>query len=149
MSGTIVWALCLFLSFIAMVYVLKIHPIVMTRPPVKKILELVARQDGFFVDNNVDEKQKKYKHVDYAVDFVLIDTINSTKSIFILNQFSGYVVVKGDFAWMNEFERKRLYKLLRKIYNRRIQKYNDACAVELDARYERDRQAAIKVYENR
>lgn len=149
MSGVLFWWAPLGIFLVAMIYTFKIHPIVMTRPPVKKILELVTNRDGFFVDNNVDEKEKKYKHVDYAADFVLIDTINSTRSVFILNQFSGQVVVKGDFEWMNEFERKRIYKLLRKIYNVRIQKYNDACAVELNARYERERQAAIKVYENR
>lgn len=139
MSGALVWAILLGLSLVAMVYVLKIHPIVMTRPPVKKILDLVSREDGFSLNGNPTDNW----------DFALHDTVNSTKTLLLMDQFSGYVIMKGDFEWMNEFERKRLYKVLRKIHNLRVQKYNDACAVELDARYERDRQAAIKVYENR
>lgn len=140
MTGPVFWAILLAVSLVAMVYVLKIHPIVMTRPPVKKILDLAARQDGFSLDTNPEDK---------SWDFILYDTVNSSKTSLLCDQFSGSIIMKGDFSWMNEYERKRLYKVLCRINNARAEKYQEACRIELEARHERERQAAIKLYENR
>lgn len=139
MSGVLFWWILLGVSLVAMVYVLKIHPIVMTRSPVKKILDLVSREDGFSLNGNPTDNW----------DFALHDTVNSTKTLLLMDQFSGYVIMNGDFEWMNEFERKRLYKALSVIHKSRVDKYEEACRIERDARNERERLAAIKVYENR
>jgi len=121
-----------------LVYLGVIHPIVMTRPPVKKILDLVACQDGFSIDNRPDN-----------VGFVLQDTINSTSTCMSIDVFSGNVMMKGEFEWMNEYESKRLYKVVCAIHKARHRKYRKDCRIERESRNERSRQAAIKVYENR
>ena len=148
MTGVIVCSIMLGIGILAMVYLQVIHPIVMTRPPVKKILDLVSRQDGFSLDHNPDNAGR-YKHVPFSVDFVLHDTVNSTKTCMSVDGFSGCVMMDGEFEWMNEFERKRLHKVVYAIYKDRDRKYREACRIECEARNERDRQAAIKVYENR
>lgn len=139
MSTPLVLSAMVVIMVVGMVYFAKIHPIVMTRPPVKKILDLVSRGDGFSIDGRPTDNW----------DFALHDTVNSTRTLLLMDQFSGFVIMNGDFEWMNDFERERLYKIIRKIHNRRIEKYNTACTVEKNARHERERLAAIKVYENR
>lgn len=138
--GGVLWLVLAVLALFGWTYISKIHPLVMTRPPVKKILDLVSRQDGFSIDD---------KPADKSCDFVLYDTVAASKTAITRNCFSGHVLFKGDFDWMNQFERKRLYDVLCRIHKDRVSKYREACSVEKKASDERNREAAIKIYENR
>ncbi len=138
--GSIYFLVLAILALGGWIYNSKIHPLVKTRPPVKKILDLVSRQDGFSIDDNP---------ADTSCDFVLHDTVVGTKTSIMRNCFSGHILFKGEFDWMNQFERKRLYDVLFRIHKDRVSKYKEACRIEKKASDERAREAAIKIYENR
>lgn len=139
-DSSIYWLVLAILAILALFYSSKIHPIVMTRPPVKKILGLVSRQDGFSIDDNPADK---------SCDFVLYDTVVGSKTSLTRNCFSGEILIRGDLEWMNQFERKRLYAVLYRTHKLRVSKYKEACRIEKKASDERAREAAIKIYENR
>lgn len=124
-------------------------PRMKTRPPAEKILNLVKNEDGFSVFSKVKLTKIEQATIPHPVDYVLMDNVRAVRSYLYLDEFHGSVKIHGDLEWMNEWERERLFLAVAQIAIQRMKKYNEACKVEQEARHERQRQEAIKIYENR
>lgn len=124
-----------------------IRPKLNTRPPAEKILSLVEGKVEFSVHDGVDKSiQKRY---DSFLDYELCDTVTGKKTWLYRDNFHGTPRVYGDLEWLNSFEKERLLSIVEGIISRRKKAYREACRIETAARHERERKAAIKVYENR
>lgn len=123
-----------------------ITPKRMTRPPVNRILELIAEKKLEVYDNPSQADRDRCSHF---VDYVILDTQRGTKTFMYRDMFHNSAVISGDLDWMNRWEQNRVLELVEQICGARRKAYRKACAVEREARDERRREEAQKIYESR
>lgn len=125
------------------------YPVSQTRPPVKKILQLIKDLDGFTIHYGSFEPPEHLE--DKWVDFTLVDNVTGKKTYYykpILSN-TGSVIVYGDLSWANEWETYRIYKVASKINSRQKDELLAAKRAATEKRNEERREEALKLYENR
>ncbi|MEI9553629.1 hypothetical protein [Enterobacter hormaechei] len=123
-----------------------ITPKRMTRPPVTRIMELIAEKKLEVYDNPSQADRDCCSHF---VDYVILDTKRGVKTFMYRDMFHGSAVISGDLDWMNKWEQDRVLCLVEGICGARRKAYREACAIEKKARDERRREEAQKFYESR
>lgn len=124
----------------------KVTPKRMTRPPVNRILELIAAKKLEVYDNPSQADRDRCSHF---VDYVILDHERKVKTYLYRDNFHGTPQISGDLDWMNRWEQDRVLRLVEGICGARRKAYREACALEKKARDERRREEAEKIYKIR
>lgn len=118
----------------------------MTRPPVNRILELIAAKKLEVYDNPSQADRDRCSHF---VDYVILDHERKVKTYLYRDNFHGTPRISGDLDWMNRWEQDRVLRLVEGICGARWKAYREACAIEKKVRDERRREEAEKIYKSR
>lgn len=123
-----------------------ITPKRMTRPPVHRILELIADKKLEVYDNPSHDDRESCEHFIY---YVILDRQRGVKTFLHRDMFHGKAVISGDLDWMNQWEQDRVLDLVEGICSARKKSHELACFIEKKASDERRREEAHKFYEIR